>query len=771
MVPETEDIRQHVERLRKELHLHNYRYYVLDTPIISDAEYDRLMRELMELESVHPDLYDPTSPTQRVGAAPAEEFVQYKHRLRMYSLDNAMDLDGWREFAARVGRHFEDVLLVRLEAESETRAGRRLEDRARDALRRQIKEALRGLLGGGAVEAFRGFVEKSVTVAVESSGGSFRLQPVAMLDELSTETWKNLASLLGIFWIDPKLDGLALEAIYENGQLVRAATRGDGETGEDVTQNVRTVKNLPLVLHDGGALPRLLEVRGEVVIRKVDFHALNERQAERGEKVFANPRNAAAGSVRQLDPRITAARPLRFFAYGVGQVDWNGAPGWQGQDEIIAGLAKLGLPIPPEAKLCRQPEEVAASFEKLQAGREALPFEIDGLVAKLNCLELQRFLGFTAKAPRWALALKFPAYQAETLLRAIRIQVGRTGMLTPVAELDPVSVGGVTVSSASLHNESYIREKDLRLGDRVLIQRAGDVIPEVVRPLAEKRTGEEQEFTFPAECPVCHTEVVLASEERRIWKCVNITCPAVVRQSIIHFVSKAGLDIEGLGRKWVEILIGKGMIRSPVDLFTMKKTDLLTLERMGDKSASNFIESIRKAKEEATLPRLMAALGIPHVGEETARLLASRFRDLDALGSAMRQELEELPGISDKISESISEFFQNEANRNLLARFKEIGLWPSSASAVAPEARAHLPLADKRVLFTGGLPGMGRSEAEALVEQAGGIPAKSISNNVDYVVVGENPGSKLDKANKLGLAVIGFEEFLRLVGAGAQVDG
>ncbi|WP_027368137.1 NAD-dependent DNA ligase LigA [Desulfocurvibacter africanus] len=771
MATAPEDIRQRVERLRKELHFHNYRYYVLDAPVISDAEYDRIMRELQDLEEHNLELRDPSSPTQRVGAAPAEGFAQYRHALRMYSLDNAMSVDEWREFVARVGRHFEDVFLAKLEAETAARASGRLDDKNRDGLRRKAKEGLKALLAGGSVDDLRVAIEKAVADAAETAGALHLRVPVRVLAELSEETWRSLPALLGTFWIDPKLDGLALEAIYENGRLVRAATRGDGEVGEDVTQNVRTVKNLPLVLHDDGVMPRLLEVRGEVVMRKADFHALNERQAERGEKIFANPRNAAAGSVRQLDPRITAARPLRFFAYGIGQVDWNGAPGWQGQDEIIAGLAQLGFAIPPEARQCRHPDEVAASFERLQAGREALPFEIDGLVAKLNCLELQRFLGFTAKAPRWALALKFPAYQAETLLRDIRIQVGRTGVLTPVAELDPVSVGGVTVSSASLHNESYIREKDLRLGDRVLIQRAGDVIPEVVRALAEKRTGGEQEYVFPTECPVCHTEVFLASEERRIWKCVNISCPAVIRQSIIHFVSKAGLDIEGLGRKWVEILIDKGMVRSPADLFTLKKTDLLTLERMGDKSAANFVESIRKAKEEATLPRLIAALGIPHVGEETARLLASRFRDLDALGAATRQELEELPGISDKISESIVDFFLNEANRSLLGRFKEIGLWPSNVPAVAQEGKTKLPLAGKRVLFTGGLPSMSRSEAETLVEQAGGTAAKSISKNVDYVVVGENPGSKLDKADKLGLAVIGFEEFLRLVGASAQADG
>lgn len=764
-----EETRQRVERLRKDLHQHNYRYYVLDDPIISDAEYDRMMRELQELESAHPELFDPSSPTQRVGAAPAEGFAQYRHRLRMYSLDNAMDLEGWREFVARVPRHLEDVLLAKLETESEARSGSRLSDRVRDGLRRTIKEGLKALLGGGEFQAFRSLAEKAVAQAVETMGGPFRLDPVSALAGLSAATWEDLPTLIGAFWIDPKLDGLAVEVIYEDGRLVRAATRGDGEVGEDVTLNMRTVKNLPLMLHDGGDVPRYLEARGEVVMRKADFHALNERQAERGEKVFANPRNAAAGSVRQLDPRITAARPLRFFAYGVGQVDWNGAPGWKGQNEIIAGLAKLGFSIPPEAKLCAHPDEVAASFERLQADRDSLPFEIDGLVAKLNNLELQRFLGFTAKAPRWALALKFPAYQAETVLRDIRIQVGRTGVLTPVAELEPVSVGGVTVSSASLHNESYIREKGLLLGDRVLIQRAGDVIPEVVRPLVEKRTGAEQEFQFPSTCPVCRTEVVLASEERRIWKCVNITCPAVVRQSIIHFVSKAGLDIEGLGRKWVEILIDKGMVKSPADLFTLKKTDLLTLERMGDKSATNVVESIRRARENATLPRLIAAMGIPHVGEETARLLASRFGDLDVLATATAEELDELPGVSDAIAGSIVEFFENEANRRLLARFKEIGLWPV-AEAATQEPKAGQPLFGKRVLFTGGLPGMGRSEAEALVTKAGGVAAKSISKNVDYVVVGENPGGKLNKANALGLTVIGFEEFLRLAGADGQTD-
>ncbi len=794
-----EDIRQRVERLRKELHYHNYRYYVLDAPVISDAEYDRMLRELTELENAHPDLFDPSSPTQRVGAAPAEGFAQYRHGLRMYSLDNAMDLEGWREFVVRVGSHFEDQLLARLEAESQARADGRLDSRGRDALRRTVKEGLRGLLkvsavdlrdgaalpqtltgqetalpdspslGNGNFGAFRVLVEKAVANAAESAGALRLLAPVRALSELSSSTWENLATLLGAFWIDPKLDGLAVEVIYEHGRLVRAATRGDGETGEDVTRNMRTVRNLPLVLHDGGDVPRYLEARGEVVMRKADFHALNERQAERGEKVFANPRNAAAGSVRQLDPGITAARPLRFFAYGIGLVDWNGAPGWQGQDEIIAGLARLGFSIPPEARLCGHPDEVAASFERLQAGREALPFEIDGLVAKLNSLELQRFLGFTAKAPRWALALKFPAFQAETLLRDIRIQVGRTGVLTPVADLEPVSVGGVTVSSASLHNESYIREKGLLLGDRVLIQRAGDVIPEVVRPLTEKRTGGEREFIFPSICPVCRTEVVPASEERRIWKCVNITCPAVVRQSIIHFVSKAGLDIEGLGRKWVEILIDKGMIKSPADLFTLRKTDLLTLERMGDKSASNVVESVRRARENATLPRLIAALGIPHVGEETSRLLASRFGDLDALATATAAELDALPGISDAIAGAIVEFFENEANRRLLARFKEIGLWPVAASGTQ-EPTAGLPLSGKRVLFTGGLPGMSRSEAEALVAKAGGVAAKSVSKNVDYVVAGESPGSKLDKAYALGLTVIGFEEFTRLVGAGEKTD-
>jgi len=805
------DMREKLERLRQELHRHNYRYYVLDDPTISDAEYDRLLRELTELEARHPELYDPASPTQRVGASPAEGFAQYRHRLRMYSLDNSMTVDGWREFVIRVGSHFEDQLLARLEAESQTRAGGRLDSRSRDVLRRSVKEGLRNLLKLSACDsekgpacqtdlplfqvltsqgtpppgsplrepanfdAFRTLVEKAVANAAESAGALRLLTPVHALGELSVSTWENLAALLGTFWIDPKLDGLAVEAIYEHGRLVRAATRGDGEVGEDVTGNMRTVRNLPLVLQAGnGAVPRYLEARGEVVMRKADFHALNERQAERGDKVFANPRNAAAGSVRQLDPRITAARPLRFFAYGIGLVDWDGQPGWCGQDEVMAGLAQLGFAIPPEAGLCRHPGEVAASFERLQTGRDTLPFEIDGLVAKLNSLELQSFLGFTARAPRWALALKFPAFQAETILRDIRIQVGRTGVLTPVAELEPVSVGGVTVSSASLHNESYIREKDLLLGDRVLVQRAGDVIPEVVRPMVEKRLGNEEQFRFPTNCPVCGTEVVLASRERHVWKCVNITCPAVVRQSIIHFVSKAGLDIEGLGRKWVEILIDKGMIRSPADLFLLKKTELLTLERMGDKSASNLIESIRKAKDEATLPRLIAALGIPLVGEETARLLASHFPDLDALAAASHAELDDLPGISDAIAGSIVEFLGNEANRRLLDRFKEMGLWPSMQATEASKPSADQPLSllsGKRVLFTGSLPGLSRSEAEALVEKVGGVAAKSISRNVDYLVVGESPGSKLDKARKLGLTVLGLEEFLKLAKVGPQEEG
>ncbi len=746
-----DDLARRAEALRRAIEHHNYRYYVLDAPEVSDAEYDALLRELTAIEAAHPELDDPASPTHRVGAAPAAGFRQVRHALPMYSLDNAFSEEEWREFCRRIPRFFLDELSRRL---AEANAGKR-GDKERDQLRRAVKDVVRPFLE----EREEPQRKERLVDALNRLFGTGRSDlpllalraDLTALDELPNAVWERLPQALGEFWIDPKLDGLAVEIIYERGRLVTAATRGDGEVGEEVTENLRTVKNVPLrLMGEPDALPSLLEVRGEVVITKKDFHALNARQEEEGGKIFANPRNAAAGSLRQLDPRITAGRPLRFFAYGVGRVE---GIDWHTQQEIILGLKSLGLPLPPQARLCAEPDEVAGHFAALGLTRDELAFEIDGLVAKLNAVALQRFLGFTARAPRWALAWKFPAHQAETTLTGIHVQVGRTGTLTPVAALTPVEVGGVTVASASLHNENYIREMGLKIGDRVLIQRAGDVIPELVRPLTEKRTGDERDFTFPTRCPICEGTVRATSE--RIFRCVNPDCPAKHLEQLYHFVSKAGLDIEGLGPKWVEAFVDAGLVRTPADFFGLTKDQLLPLERMGDKSADNIIAAIAAARSSTTLQRFLAALGIPLVGEETARLLADNFPSIEELSTATVEDLDRLPGVSDKIARSVAGFFADSANQELLARFKALGI-PAAAASAAPAAG---PLTGKRVLFTGSLEGLPRGEAERLVERAGGIVASGVSKNVDYVVVGESPGSKLDKARKLGLAIIDVAKF------------
>lgn len=660
-----------VAELRRKLEHHNYLYYVLDAPEITDAEYDALLWELQELETEFPTLADPNSPTRRVGGALAEGVATYRHKLPLLSLDNAMTLEEWRTFAVRTAK-------------------------------------------------------------------SLGMEPA--------------------WWADPKMDGFAAEAVYENGVLTVAATRGDGEVGEDVTRNMRTVKNLPLTLRgDKGPVPRLLEVRGEVVMTKVAFEALNERQAAAGAKIFANPRNAAAGSVRQLDPRIAAARPLRFLAYGVGQVEWE-APlfAWTSQAEIMSGLSGLGFSVPPEARRCKDAAEVEELYLKLQNKRISLPFEIDGLVAKVDSLELQRELGQTARAPRWALALKFPPRQAETRLLNIKVQVGRTGVLTPVAELEPVRLAGVEVSSATLHNQDQINTLGLRPGDRVLIQRAGDVIPQVVRNLEER--AEDAGVWQIQECPVCGSHTTRLPGEAAV-RCPNLSCPARLSQGLIHFVSKAGLDMQGVGGNWIEKLAQDGHLHSPADIFTLSKQVLLGYKGMGSKSADNFLAAVEKAKN-APLHRFLSALGIEQVGEQTARTLAQHYVDLDALARASDEELQNLPDIGPKVSASIRAFFDNPANRNLLQRFKELGLWPRGGGSEAEDA---LPLAGKTFIFTGTLPGMSRPEAEALVEKLGGRAAPSITKKVDYVVAGEAAGSKLEKAQRMGLTIMGPNEFVVLI--------
>ncbi|MFZ5426177.1 MAG: NAD-dependent DNA ligase LigA [Thermodesulfobacteriota bacterium] len=673
-------VSERARQLREALEHHNHLYYVLDAPRISDAEYDALFRELQDLEAKHPELADPNSPTKRVGGAVASGFASKKHRLRMYSLDNALAPDEWSAFLDRLSRVLPD----------------------------------------------RAFT----------------------------------------FWADPKFDGLALEVIYEEGVFVSALTRGDGETGEDVTDNMRTVRNLPLDIRPlaakaGLPVPSILEVRGEVVITKADFRALNDTQEEAGGKVFANPRNAAAGSVRQLDSRVTASRPLRFFAYGIGVAEWPLGDPWSTQASVMGGLTKFGFSVAKEGRAVN-PAGVEAMYAELERTRDDLPFEIDGMVVKLDRLDWQREAGFTARAPRWAIAWKFPPRQAQTVLERIEVQVGRTGVLTPVAHLKPVQLAGVTVSRATLHNEDEIRAKDVREGDTVVVQRAGDVIPEVVRPVLEKRPEGAEEFEFPSDCPSCGSPVKRLEGEAA-WRCLNVSCPAMLRQSIVFFVSKSGLDIEGVGKRWIEVLVDKGMVNSPADLFSLTVDDLMKLDRMGGKLAGNFVAAIEKAREEATLHKLIGALGIRQVGAQTARTLAAHYEDLDALGRALTVDLTALPDIGPEVAASIRAFFENPANHKLLERFKQIGLWPRKPSAKAQSGDPG-PLAGKRFLFTGSLSGMTRGKAESMVEGLGGVVAGSVSKKLDYLVAGQDPGSKLDKARSLGVRVLSQEEFERMAG-------
>ena len=518
------------------------------------------------------------------------------------------------------------------------------------------------------------------------------------------------------FWCDPKMDGLALELVYEQGRLVLALTRGDGERGEDVIHNVRTVRNLPLRLAGPGPFPPLLEVRGEIVIRRDHFAALNARQQEQGQKLFANPRNAAAGSIRQLDSTVAAARPLSFLAYGTGFVDWAGLVPWHFQHELVAALTAYGFAVPPEGQLCSRAEQVEAYAERIAAERANFPYDIDGVVIKIDELAAQQALGFTARAPRFAVARKFAAEEACTRLLGIDIQIGRTGVLTPVAVLEPVLVGGVSIARASLHNEDEIRALDLRVGDLVRVRRAGDVIPEVLGPVLEERPPEAVAFVFPHECPQCGGRAQRDAGEAA-WRCTNPLCAASGRQALRHFASRAGLDIKGIGSEWIEKLALLGLVHDPADLFTLSEAELLPLEGMGQALAKKFVLALEQARQNASLHRLIAALGIRHVGEQGARLLAARFVDLDEVAAFFaeldpaslqgKQALESLPDIGPKVAEAIREFFADSRKQRLLQKFRACGLWPvrqAPAELRPGEARpAQGALADCRVLFTGTL--------------------------------------------------------------------
>ncbi len=662
-----EKVKEEIERLREEINYHNYRYYVLDSPVISDAEYDALFRRLVELESKYPHLITPDSPTQRVGAKPLEEFGTVRHTIPMLSLNNAFDPQEVIEFDERVKR-------------------------------------------------FLGIDEEIEYVA------------------------------------EPKLDGLAVELIYEEGRFVKGATRGDGYVGEDVTQNLKTIKSIPLrVLRDSpNPVPRRLEVRGEVFMPIEAFEKLNKEREIKGEPLFANPRNAAAGSVRQLDPRITASRPLDIFCYGVGVVEGvTFSTHW----EVLEALKGWGFKVNPHIRLCRGIEEALKYHDEMEEMRERLPYELDGVVLKVNSLELQERLGVLTRSPRWAIAYKFKPRQATTRIRDIVAQVGRTGALTPVAILEPVRVGGVTIERSTLHNQDEIDRKDIRIGDWVIVQRAGDVIPEVVAPVKDRRTGQERPYHLPDRCPLCGSAVI---KEGAIHRCTGgLACPAQLKETIKHFASKRAMDIEGLGEKHVEQLLEKGLIRDVADIYYLKKEDLLKLERFAERSAENLLKSIEKSKK-TTLPRLIYALGIRQVGEHMARVLADEFGSLEALMEADYERLLKIKEVGPETAESIVAFFREPHNRKVIEKLKKAG--------VTYEVPKKGRLSGKTFVFTGALKAFTREEAKRLVEAEGGKVASSVSRKVDYVVVGESPGSKYEEARRLGIPMLTEEEFKELIG-------
>jgi DNA ligase (NAD+) len=663
-----------IDQLRAELGRHNRLYYEFDRPEITDAEYDALLRELEGLESRFPDLRTPDSPTQRVGAKPAEKFAKISHLAPMLSLQNAMNEDEIRAWDARVKRQA-------------------------------------GLVADAAIE---------------------------YVGEL-------------------KLDGLSIELVYRHGLLETAATRGDGLVGEDVTANVRTIRAVPRRLKDS---PPELSARGEIFMNKVDFQRMNERQEEEGQRTFANPRNAAAGSLRQLDPAITAARPLTAFFYAV---DDAAKLATERQDDLLAKLAALGLPVNADRRVCRGVDEAAAFYREMHERRRALPYEIDGVVLKVNDLALQQRLGWVSRSPRWAIAAKFPAEQAETAVLDIEIQVGRTGALTPVAKLAPVKVGGVTVSSASLHNQDEIDRLDLRIGDRVIVQRAGDVIPEVVRALVEKRDPiGHARFSIRQKlhgrCPMCRGEIGQLADEVAL-RCFNPLCPAKLVERIKHFASKNAVDVDGLGDKLVRQVVEKGLVKEPADLYRLTFTDWANLERLGDKSAQNLLEALAASKE-ARLDRFLYALGIRHVGEVTARALADAFGSLDAVRAATVEELAAVPDVGPIVAQSIRDFFADAANAAQIDALLAAGFRPTWEKRVAP---ADSPLAGKTVVLTGTLTRLTRDEAKARILAAGGKAAGSVSAKTDLVVAGEAAGSKLAKAEQLGVKIIGEDEFLALL--------
>jgi len=665
-VEDMEQAKKRIEELRKQINYHNHRYYVLDSPEISDAEYDELMQELIRLESERPELITPESPTQRVGAAPVEAFGVVEHREPLLSLANVFSFD---ELAAWYRRN------------------------------------------------------------------------TNLLPELPTD-----------FVCELKLDGLAVALTYEDGRFAVGATRGDGYRGEDITQNLRTIRSIPLAVPKDA--PPRFEVRGEVYLSRAGFKKLNEERAQEGQPLFANPRNAAAGSVRQLDPRVTAKRPLDIYIYGLGWAEGNVPPT---QWETLEYLKSLGFKISPYNAYVSELGEVEKCYQHWVEERERIEFESDGVVIKINSFELQQRLGTVGHDPRWAVAYKFPAVQGTTRLLDIGISVGRTGSLNPYAILEPVYVGGVTIKQAALHNEEDIHRKDIRIGDTVIVQRAGDVIPQVVAPVVSKRTGEEKFFVMPSRCPVCGAEAV-KPEGEVMARCTNASCPAQIFQSLTHFVSRGAMDIDGVGEKLAAALLNSGLVKDVADLYTLRKEELAALERMAEKSAQNVLDAIERSKDRP-LSRVLFALGIRHVGAETAEILAHHFGSINELAEASQEELLEVATIGPKIAESIHAFFSQESNLKVIDKLRKAGVRLKAEVARAEE----LPLAGQEFVITGRLETFPRSEAEARIKEFGGAVGSSVTKKTAFLVVGADPGSKLDKARDQGTRLLSEQEFLSLL--------
>lgn len=658
------------EKLRREIRHNEYLYYVLDAPEITDAEYDRMMVRLRELEARYPDSIPADSPTQRVGGRASSQFTEVRHLEPLLSLGNVFSAEELRAFDERVRS---------------------------------------GLPAGSKVE----------------------------------------------YVMEPKIDGLACSLIYENGKLVRAATRGDGVVGENVTANVRTIRSIPLTLKvpEGEAVPELLDVRGEVYMPRQAFMRLNEQRAERGESEFANPRNAAAGSLRQLDPQVTASRSLSFFAYYL-----VGEGAQPKHSESLALLARYGFKVSENYKVVENIDEAIKYIGDFNELRQGLSYDTDGAVIKVNDVYQQRILGATGKDPRWATAYKYPPEQAETTLEDIDWRVGRTGVLTPTAVLTPVKLSGSVISRATLHNEDFIRAKDIRIGDRVVINKAGEIIPEVLRVVAEKRTGDEKEVEIPNVCPECGWRVERQGEEAAI-RCTNPHCPALGREGLIHFVSRDAMNIDGCGPSVINALLDAGLVRDAADLYSLRKEDLLKLERMGEKSADNLLAALDESKKNE-LDKLLFALGIRHVGAKVARILATEFGSMEKLQQAQPEELAQIRDIGDKIAESAVTWLNVPANIDLVERLAAAGL---TMTFTPPASQEDNPFFGKTLVFTGTMPTLGRAEAKTMAQDVGAKVSGSVSKKTDYVIAGAEAGSKLEKAQQLGVTVIDEAEFLRLL--------